>query len=265
MAQVGLAQVWPSWQARAHPKRDTGSGRQASGSRAVLPLARPSRQPSPPPDSATSAPHAPYRRAGRRRRTVPLVPRATRTAHDSDGTAKWHRWAWRKFGRQSKRGRTPRGTQAYGGRRLGAGPCCHSPVPANRRRRRTVPLVPRATRPAQDAAGIAEWHRWAWRKFGRPGKRGRTPRGTQAYGGRRLGAGPCCHSPVPANRRLRTVPLVSRTRQADSAPDRTVPPVPRDSATSAPRYWWHCPVGGRKCHECRWPHPRPRYSTHTPA
>ena len=91
MAQVGLAQVWSSWQARAHPKRDTGSGRWTSGSRAVtVPLARPSRQP-PPPDSATSAPHAPARRAGHRR-TVPLVPRATRPAHDADGTAEWHRW-----------------------------------------------------------------------------------------------------------------------------------------------------------------------------
>ena len=238
MAQVGLAQVWSSWQARAHPKRDTGSGRQASGSRAVLPLARPSRQPSPPPDSATSAPHSPARRAGRRRRTVPLVPRATRTAHDADGTAEWHRWARRKFGRPGKRGRTPRMTQAQGGRASGsrAGQC-HSPAPAaNRRRRwtvhtsagkrgrtpthapdrragrrrRTVPLVPRATRPAHDADGTAEWHRWAWRKFGRPGKRGRTPRGTQAQGGRRLGAGP--------------VPLARPTRQQSPSPD---------SATSA--------------------------------
>ena len=215
MAQVGLAQVWSSWQARAHPKRDTGSGRQASGSRAVtVPLARPSRQPSPP-DSATSAPHAPARRAGHRRRTVPLVPRATRPAHDAAGTAEWHRWVWRKFGRPGKRGRTPRGTQAQGGGRLGAGPCCHSPAPAaNRRRRtvplvprtrrpgvqaarRTVPLVPRATRTAHDAAGTAEWHRWAWRKFGRPGKRGRTPRGTQAQGGRRLRAGPCSATRPP--------------------------------------------------------------------
>ena len=208
MAQVGLAQVWPSWQARAHPKRDTGIravGVWEQGR--TVPLARPSRQPSPP-DSATSAPHAPARRAGRRR-TMPLVPRATRTAHDAAGTSEWHRWVWRKFGRPGKRGRTPRGTQAQGGGRLGAGPCCHSPAPAaNRpppdsatsaphaparragRRRRTVPLVPRATRTAHDAAGTAEWHRWVWRKFGRPGKRGRTPRGTQAQGGGRLGAGP---------------------------------------------------------------------------
>ena len=111
------------------------------------------------PDSATSAPKAPVRRAGRPCRTVPLVPRATRTAHDADGTAEWHRWAWRKFGRPGKRGRTPRMTQAQGGRRLGAGPCCHSPVPAaNRRRRRTVTPVLRTRRTGVQVAAAGQCH-----------------------------------------------------------------------------------------------------------
>ena len=249
MAQVGLAQVWPSWQARAHPKRDTGSGRQASGSRAVLPLARPSRQPSPP-DSATSAPHAPDRRAGRRRRTVPLVPRATGPAHDADGTAEWHRMGlaqvWPSWqARAHPKRDTGSGRQASGSRAVlplarpsrqpsppdSATSAPHAPA-RRAGRRRTVPLVPRATRPAHDAAGTAEWHRWAWRKFGRPGKRGRTPRGTQAQGGRRLGAGPCCHSPAPAanRRRRRTVPLVSSALAGQAC--RSPPP---DSATSATR------------------------------
>ena len=229
MAQEGLAQIWASWQARAHPKRDTGSGRQASGSRAVLPLARRRRQPSPP-DSATSAPHAPVRRAGHRR-TVPLVPRATRPAHDADGTAEWHRRAWRKFGRTvplvPQEGHRLRAAGVWEqGRTVPLARPSRQPPPPDsatsapnapvRRagHRRTVPLVPRATRTAHVVAGTSEWHRWVWRKFGRLGKRGRIPRGTQAQGGGRLGAGLCCHSPVPAgNRRRRTVPLVLRTRR----------------------------------------------------
>ena len=85
MAQVGLAQVWPSWQARAHPKRDTGIGRQVSGSRAVLPLARPSRQPSPP-DSATSATHLP----GRLRPRPDSATSATGTRPSDPPRHWWH-------------------------------------------------------------------------------------------------------------------------------------------------------------------------------
>ena len=233
MAQVGLAQVWASWQAREHPKRDTGSGRWTSESRA-------------------GQCHSPAPAANRRSRTVPLVLRTRRSGVQA--TAGQCHKCNEQHGRRTLWLGPLNGTGGSGaslvllasegasqeGHRLGragrwtsgsravqtlARPSRQPPPPdsatsaphAPARRaghRRTMPLVPRATRTAHDAAGTAEWHRWAWRKFGRPGKRGRTPRGTQAQGGGRLGAGPYCHSHAPAdNRRRRTVPLVPRTRR----------------------------------------------------